>query len=141
MWDDSGPDRRVPRPAPANEVCHPGYRARSAQKPVGEASRQGQESPLLTKVEAAAFCRISIRSFERLVQPHTRTVALGSRVLFFEEDIRQWLEQLRDGSSSAIPARRYSSSGSRTLAVGSTSPRATEILAQLRAKRAGSTPT
>src|SRR5262252_11148171 len=70
-------------------------------------------SPLLTKVEAAAFCKISLCSLERFVQPHVRTIAIGNRRFFFREDIQRWLEEQRAGSFSAIPAQRFSSSGSR----------------------------
>lgn len=97
-------------------------------------------SPLLNKQEAAEFCGVCRRTFERKVQPHLPAVSIGSRVLFDEEDLRKWLDAQKAGSSGTTIGRGFSTSGSRTLASATASLRANEILAQLRARQRGSTP-
>lgn len=52
-------------------------------------------SPLLTKREAAAFCRVSLRTFERFVQRDLPAVPIGARVFFAAQDVQRWLDQRR----------------------------------------------
>src|SRR4051812_27568238 len=89
---------------------------------------------LLTKEEAARLCRVSVRGFERHVQPRISPVRLGSRVLFFKEDVLRCLEQQRDSSSSVTVAPVRSSSDSPRPVAPTSSPQAREILARLRAR-------
>jgi hypothetical protein len=105
--------------------------------PVATARR----SPLLTRQEAADICHISIRTFERAVQPHLAVIVIGSRVLIEQEDLRTWLDDQKVGSSDKIGARGTSTRASRTTAVAATSSsRAREIAARLKARQLASTP-
>ena len=69
-------------------------------------------SPLLTRDEAARYCRIGLRTFDRLVAPHVQVLCIGARRLFDRRDIDTWLETQKDGRSLEIRERRPSRSGS-----------------------------
>src|SRR5262245_15417825 len=97
------------------------------------------DSPMLTRREAAAFCRVSLRTFERYVLPRIARVRLGGRFFFMKGDLTRWLEQQKVGSSLATRATVSTVSASRTPVVASSSRREREILSRLRAKRRGST--
>ena len=98
------------------------------------------DSPLLTRHEAARYCRVGLRTFDRRVAPHVRALSIGARILFDRRDIDTWLETQKDGRSVEIGAPASTRSASRTGVDGSTDPRALEILQELRSKRRGSTP-
>lgn len=49
------------------------------------------DSPLLTRIEAAAFCRVSARAFDQHVRDVVPTVRIGSRVLFHRQELEAWL--------------------------------------------------
>ena len=49
------------------------------------------DSPLLTRDEAAGYCRVGLRTFDRRVAPHVQTVAIGTRRFFDRKDIDSWL--------------------------------------------------
>ncbi len=101
---------------------------------VADATVHGQTSPLLTRREAAALCRVSLRTFERFVQPNLPAVAIGARVFFATDDVKRWLDARRSSSSMTTPAtftsRRASPPGG-----GALSQQESEILTQLRARR------
>ena len=70
------------------------------------------ESPLLTRHEAAGYCRVGLRTFDRRVSPHVRALSIGARILFDRRDIDRWLETQKDGRFTEIRERRSSPSGS-----------------------------
>ena len=98
------------------------------------------DSPLLTRDEAAMYCRVGLRTFDRRVAPYVRTVPIGTRRFFDRRDIDTWLETQKDGRSLETGVRVSTRSASRTRADDSTDPRAQEILRELRSKRRESTP-
>ena len=98
------------------------------------------DSPLLTRDEAARYCRVGLRTFDRRVAPYVRTVPIGTRRFFDRRDIDTWLETQKDGRSLETGVRVSTRSASRTRADDSTDPRAQEILRELRSKRRESTP-
>jgi hypothetical protein len=102
--------------------------------------RASVPSPIFTKHEAATFCRVSIRTFEREVQPELPTVRIGARVLFHEEDLLKWLDRKKDGVFTSTVVARPTSSVSRTKVDATPSPRANEILARLRQRQRAPTP-
>jgi len=98
------------------------------------------DSPLLTRNEAARYCRVGLRTFDRRVAPYVRPVPIGTRRFYDRRDIDTWLETQKDGRSLVTGVRVSTRSASRTRANGSTDPRAQEILQELRSKRRESTP-
>ncbi len=46
--------------------------------------------PLLTRAEAAAFCRVSVDSFDAHVRPELPELGVGRRVLFRRVDVEAW---------------------------------------------------
>ena len=89
---------------------------------------------LLTRAQAAMVCNVSLRSFERHVQPHLPVVHLGNLVRYFRDDVIRWLEQRRDASATPralAPVPQLHAQPPARLAL---SPRAQEILKRLRAK-------
>lgn len=57
------------------------------------------ESPLLTKAEAAAYLRLSMRSFEKNALPHLvrsgRCRLIGARRFFLREELDAWIDEQR----------------------------------------------
>jgi len=98
------------------------------------------DSPLLTRDEAARYCRVGLRTFDRRVAPHVLALSIGARILFDRRDIDTWLETQKDGRSVEIGALGSTRSASRTEVDASTDPRALEILRELRSRRRESTP-
>jgi hypothetical protein len=70
------------------------------------------DSPLLTRDEAARYCRVGLRTFDRRVAPHVPPVPIGARRFFDRRDIDTWLETQKDGRFTGIRERRPSRSGS-----------------------------
>jgi hypothetical protein len=70
------------------------------------------DSPLLTRHEAAGYCRVGLRTFDRRVSPHVRALSIGARILFDRRDIDTWLETQKDGRFTEIRERRFTPSGS-----------------------------
>jgi hypothetical protein len=101
---------------------------------------QTLDSPLLTRDEAARYCRVGLRTFDRRVAPHVQPVSIGTRRFFDRRDIDTWLETQKDGRSLETGVRVSTRSASRTRVEGSTDPRARKILQELRSKRRESTP-
>ena len=100
----------------------------------GDSPAPADPSPLLTRREAAALCRVSLRTFERFVQPNLPAVAIGARVFFATDDIKRWLDARRSSSSLAMQAT-FTPHPTRSLVNGSLSRQENEILAQLRRRR------
>jgi hypothetical protein len=95
-----------------------------------DATLHAQTSPLLTRREAAALCRVSLRTFERFVQPNLPTVVIGARVFFATEDIKRWLDARRSSSSMTTPAT-FTSRRANPPGGGALSEQESEILTQL----------
>ena len=70
------------------------------------------DSPLLTRDEAAGYCRVGLRTFDRRVAPHVQGLFIGTRRLFDRRDIDTWLETQKDGRSTEIREPRPLRSGS-----------------------------
>jgi hypothetical protein len=100
----------------------------------GHSPTPADPSPLLTRREAAALCRVSLRTFERFVQPSLPAVAIGARVFFATDDVKRWLDVRRGSSSLATPAT-FTSRRANPQGGGALSQQEGEILAQLRARR------
>ena len=94
---------------------------------------------LLTKAEAALALRMSVRSFERHVQPHVERVWSGTRHLFKGEELKRWAAEHKVGPSDATHARGSTSRGSEFRGAGTADPRVQQIAQWLRRKRRGST--
>jgi hypothetical protein len=95
----------------------------SGEPPLGEArgtltgdsslqKTAAPESPLLTRDEAAGYCRVGLRTFDRRVAPQVRGLCIGARRFFDRRDIDRWLETQKDGHFTGIRERRPSRSGS-----------------------------
>ena len=98
------------------------------------------DSPLLTREEAARYCRVGLRTFDRRVAPYVRPVPIGTRRFYDRRDIDTWLATQKDGRSLETGVRASTRSASRTRADDSTDPRTQKILQELRSKRRESTP-
>jgi excisionase family DNA binding protein len=103
-------------------------------------SDRGVDSPLLNTAEAALYCRVSKRTFERRVHRHLHPVVIGRRKLYYREELDQWLAQQRGSICFKTVARGYIRSGSRTPVTATATPLAKELLARVRAKQTVSTP-
>ena len=64
------------------------------------------ESPLLTREEAARYCRVGLRTFDRRVAPYVPGLAIGARRFFDRKDIDTWLETQKDGRFTEIRGRK-----------------------------------
>lgn len=53
---------------------------------------------LLTRKEAAAKLRVSLRTFERNVQPDIYIVRNGRNIFIEEEELERWVVEKREGS-------------------------------------------
>ena len=52
------------------------------------------DSPLLNRLEAAAFYRVSARAFDQHVRAVVPTIRIGGRVLFHRKDLEAYIEDL-----------------------------------------------
>ena len=66
-----------------------------------EAKAPPADSFLLTRQEAAGYCRVGLRTFDRRVAPHVRRLSIGTRRLF-----DTWLETQKDGRFTEIRGRK-----------------------------------
>lgn len=96
-------------------------------------------SALLTRHEAARYCHVSLRTFERHVAPAVPHVVIGTKRLWSREDLERWLESQKVGPSVATEGRASSRSASSMRASVTISPRAKPILDRLRPARPSST--
>jgi hypothetical protein len=96
-------------------------------------------SPLLTRAEAAAFCRVSLVAFEAHVRSALSPVKIGRRVLFRKEELERWLVTPEVGRSAAVLPVASTTSVSATVVDLSSDPRALEIASRLKRRRLEST--
>lgn len=95
---------------------------------------------LLTKREAAAFCRVSLAAFDSHVRPTLSPKRIGRRVLFLQEDLEAWAEspsrdgKTKPGRSPASPPKRSGTPGSPLLVALLSDPRAQETMTRLTRK-------
>lgn len=89
---------------------------------------------LLTRQEAAKQCAISLRTFERCVQPHIPHIRIGALIRFRKEDLCAWFEKHMQGVQR-LP-QTYRQAGPRRTADPPLPPRAAEILTRIRKKMA-----
>ena len=47
---------------------------------------------MMTKAEAAAWCRVSIAAFDAHVRPHLPSKKIGRRVVFHRSDLETWAQ-------------------------------------------------
>ena len=93
------------------------------------------DSPLLTRDEAARYCRVSLRTFDRQVASEVPRVRIGCRCLYDKKDIDQWLERHKVGSSTETPNRAYTGFGSAWAGSVTIDPLARRIAQRLRARQ------
>lgn len=62
------------------------------------------EQKLLTRPEAAAYCRVALGTFDAHVRGALHEVRIGRRVLFRREDLDAWLATPRAGARADTPA-------------------------------------
>ncbi len=91
-------------------------------------------SPLLTRNEAAGYCRISLRTFDWQVAEKVPRVRIGCRCLYDRKDIDQWLERHKVGSSIGIREPGSIRSGSASAGSVTIDPLARRIAQRLRAR-------
>jgi len=93
------------------------------------------DSPLLTREEAARYCRISLRTFDRQVAAEVARVRIGCCCLYDRKDIDQSLERHKVGSSIRIQNRGSIRSGSAWAGSVTIDPLARRIAQRLRARQ------
>ena len=106
---------------------------------VHRAAAEGSCPMMLTVDEAAALCRVCRSTFERRVKPHVPHVRIGRRVLYEQSTLMAWLDGQKVGPSSG--EAELPTSGSRSAAGVTLTPRGKEILRELRGKQQESTQT
>lgn len=80
-------------------------------------------SPVLTRIEAAAYLRVSPRTFDADVRPVAPPVRIGGRVLFRREDLDARLaEQVKAQEAPATSTATAASSSSSTFALSIVEP-------------------
>jgi predicted DNA-binding transcriptional regulator AlpA len=97
-------------------------------------------SPWLTRPEAAAHCRVSLRTFDEHVAPRLTGARIGGRVVFSREEIDAWLGTPKDGASEKKKVVRRTSFASVSPVNVSSDPRALAIRGRLRRRQSGSIP-
>ncbi len=93
------------------------------------------DSPLLTREEAARYCRVSLRTFDRQVASEVPRVQIGCRCLHDRKDIDRWLERHKVGSSTKTPSRGSTGFGSAWVGNVTIDPLARRIAQRLRARQ------
>ena len=93
------------------------------------------DSPLLTREEAARYCRISLRTFDRQVAAEVARVRIGCCCLYDRKDIDQSLERHKVGSSTRIPNPGSIRSGFASAGSVTIDPLARRIAQRLRARQ------
>jgi hypothetical protein len=61
------------------------------------------DSPMMTKAEAAKWCRVSIAAFDAHVRPQLPCKQIGRRVVFHRDDLEAWAQ-----ADATRPAPRVS---------------------------------
>ncbi|MFO0683928.1 MAG: hypothetical protein U0234_17885 [Sandaracinus sp.] len=112
-----------------------------AVSPVGLAPSVEQTPRLMTKAEAAAYLRKSVRDFERNVMPDVTAILVGrGRKLYEREELERWLDERKVGGSTRTRGRASGTSGSGTKGSVVTSALARRIADELRSPARRSTP-
>lgn len=93
------------------------------------------ESPLLTREEAARYCRVSLRTFDRQVASEVPRVRIGCRCLYDRKDIDRWLERHKVGNFISTPSRGSTGFGSAWAGSVTIDPLARRIAQRLRARQ------
>lgn len=62
-----------------------------------------EESPLLTRAEAARWCRVSVAAFDAHIRPHLPVKRVGRRVLVHRADLEAWAQS--EDAKRAAPER------------------------------------
>jgi hypothetical protein len=106
-----------------------------------QGTRPRVSSDLLSKADAVSYLHISPRTFERRVAPTLTAVRVGGRRFYKITEIDSWLADRKVGGSSATLARGSTSCASLSTGSDGLDPQASAILARLRSKPRGSTPT
>jgi len=89
---------------------------------------------VMSRTEVAAYCRVSLRTFDSHIQPFLPAARIGRRVLFLRADVLAWIEsKARSTSVDEVPV---ASGGGLIRDRVSASTRAQEILAHIRHRRA-----
>lgn len=96
------------------------------------------ETPYLTREEAAAYLRVSVKTLLRHVEPELPVLRVGARHLFTRGMLDQWLATQQGGLSDRSEEPSMSALPSRTVR-GSSEVRARAILEKLRPERRTST--
>lgn len=92
------------------------------------------KSPLATRDEAAAYLRLSLRSFNRLAAPELDRVPIGARVFYRWKDLETWLDAQTVGAARApAPATPLPTTGGKVVSLGGR--RALAIATKLRRMR------
>ena len=93
------------------------------------------ESPLLTRNEAAMYCRVGLRTFDRRVAPYVRTVPIGARRFYDRKDIDTWLASQKASPYTATSAPDIGLCVSPTTGNGKSDPHVNAIAATLKRSR------
>jgi len=93
------------------------------------------ESPLLTRNEAAMYCRVGLRTFDRRVAPYVRTVPIGARRFYDRKDIDIWLASQKASPYTATSAPDIGLCVSPTTGSGKSDPHVNAITAALKRSR------
>lgn len=94
----------------------------------------------LSRKQAAAFCGLSLWSFDLHVRPALTVKKIGRLVRFLPEDLEAWAVTQKDGPSVVVRRVASTTSVSRT-AESSNDPLANAIAARLKKRRLASTQT
>jgi len=93
------------------------------------------DSPLLTRDEAARYCRVGLRTFDRRVAPYVETVPIGTRRFFHRKDIDTWLASQKASPYTATSAPDIGLCVSPTTGNATSDPHVNAIAAALRRSR------
>lgn len=96
------------------------------------------DSPLLTRIEAARWCRVSVAAFDTHVRPHLPVKRIGRRVVFHRADLEAWAasDEVKPTIEIATSPRphRVSSGQSPLRALLQADPRAQDLRERLQSK-------
>ncbi len=93
------------------------------------------DSPLLTRDEAAMYCRVGLRTFDRRVAPYVRRVPIGTRRFFDRRDIDTWLASQKASPYTATSAPDTGLCVSPTTGNATSDPHVNAIAAALKRSR------
>lgn len=87
---------------------------------------------LFTREEAARYCRVSVRSFERHVRPFLAGLPIGSRMLFPKDELDRWIDDTKVAGRDSIPERASLTTRQPTRAQTAQPPREADFLRRIR---------